>query len=54
MTCLAFVAILHLRYAVGDKSRGVLTAILCIIGCAIMLFNWLAVNYFFAGKHSYA
>ncbi len=54
ITCLVYVAILHARFITSIRWRGLVTAVLCIIGCAVMLFNWLVVNYLFAGKHSYA
>ena len=54
VTLLIFIAILHGRFALGDRSRGPVTAGACILGCAAMLFNWLMVNYFFSGLHSYA
>jgi ABC-type transport system involved in cytochrome c biogenesis permease subunit len=51
---LIFIVVLHVRYVVPPRWRGVATAILCIVGCAVMLFNWIAVNYLFHGMHSYA
>ena len=53
ITCLFFVAVLHLRLAAPSRSRGLLTALACIFGGAAMLFNWFAVNYWFSGLHSY-
>jgi ABC-type transport system involved in cytochrome c biogenesis permease subunit len=54
MTALLFIAILHLRMVVPARHRGWVTAALCILGTAIMLFNWIGVNYFLTGMHSYA
>ena len=54
VTALLFVALLHLRFMVPDRNRGLVTAIVCILGCGAMLFNWIVVNYFLAGMHSYA
>jgi ABC-type transport system involved in cytochrome c biogenesis permease subunit len=54
ITALIYIGILHVRMAAPPASRGWLTAVLCLLGAAAMLFNWLAVNYLFAGLHSYA
>jgi ABC-type transport system involved in cytochrome c biogenesis permease subunit len=50
---LIFIVVLHVRYVVPPRWRGLATAALCIVGCAVMLFNWIAVNYLFHGMHSY-
>jgi ABC-type transport system involved in cytochrome c biogenesis permease subunit len=55
MTILIYVAIVHLRLALPRPGgRGVATAVACLIGTAVMLFNWIAVNYLLKGLHSYA
>jgi len=54
ITCLAYLLTLHVRFVVPPRWRGLATAIMCVIGGAAMLFNWLAVNYLFRGLHSYA
>lgn len=54
ITCLVYVALLHLRFVVPARRRGLVTALACILGCAVMLFNWIVVNFVLAGKHSYA
>ena len=51
-TWLVFVALVHVRLKVRDKALW--TAVLAVVGCAIMLFNWVAVNFFIVGLHSYA
>jgi ABC-type transport system involved in cytochrome c biogenesis permease subunit len=48
-----FIVVLHVRYVVPPRWRGLATAGLCIVGCGVMLFNWIAVNYLFHGMHSY-
>jgi ABC-type transport system involved in cytochrome c biogenesis permease subunit len=53
ITCLFFVAVLHVRLVAPSKYRGLLTAVFCILGGIAMLFNWFVVNYVFAGLHSY-
>lgn len=51
-TWLVFLVLLHVRYKVKDKALW--TAILAVIGCAVMIFNWVAVNFVIVGLHSYA
>jgi len=54
ITCLVYIAVLHVRFVTPPRSRGLVTAIICLLGCLVMLFNWIGVNFFLAGKHSYA
>jgi ABC-type transport system involved in cytochrome c biogenesis permease subunit len=54
ITILFFVAALHARAALPEKRRGAVTAGLCVLGGAAMLFNWIAVNFLLPGLHSYA
>ncbi len=54
ITALLFIILLHLRFVVPDRRRGLATAAVCILGCGAMLFNWIIVNYFLEGMHSYA
>lgn len=51
-TFLVFLVLVHVRLKVRDK--GLWTAVLAIIGCAVMLFNWIAINFVITGLHSYA
>lgn len=51
-TWLVFLILVHIRLQVRDKALW--TAVLAIIGCAVMLFNWIAVNFVIVGLHSYA
>jgi len=51
-TFLVFLILVHVRLKVADK--GLWTAILAIIGCGVMLFNWTVINFIIAGLHSYA
>jgi ABC-type transport system involved in cytochrome c biogenesis permease subunit len=53
ITCLFFLAVLHVRLVTSSRHRGLLTAVACILGGIAMLFNWFAVNYLFSGLHSY-
>jgi len=54
ITCLVYVAVLHVRFVTPPRTRGMVTALLCILGCLVMLFNWIVVNFLLPGKHSYA
>jgi cytochrome c-type biogenesis protein CcsB len=51
-TWMVFLILLHVRMRVRDKALW--TAWLAILGCAVMLFNWIAVNFVIVGLHSYA
>lgn len=52
VTWIVYLIILHVRLV--TKQKGLWTAILCIVGFFVMLFNWIGVNYFLVGLHSYA
>ena len=49
---LVFAVLIHARMKVRDK--GLWTAILAAVGCAVMLFNWIIINFTISGLHSYA
>ena len=51
-TFLVFAVLVHVRWSVRDK--GLWTALLAVVGCAVMLFNWVVINFTIAGLHSYA
>lgn len=51
-TWLVFLVLVHVRIKVKEKAFW--TAWLAVLGCAVMLFNWLAVNFRIVGLHSYA
>jgi len=51
-TFIIFALLIHVRLKVKDK--GLWTAILAVIGCAVMLFNWIIINFTISGLHSYA
>jgi ABC-type transport system involved in cytochrome c biogenesis permease subunit len=51
-TWIIFLILVHVRIKVVDK--GLWTAVLAVIGCAVMMFNWVVVNFFITGLHSYA
>jgi cytochrome c-type biogenesis protein CcsB len=51
-TFIIFALLIHVRMKVRDK--GLWTAWLAVLGCAVMLFNWIVINFTIAGLHSYA
>ncbi len=51
-TFLVFAVLVHVRLKVKDK--GLWTAILAVVGAAVMLFNWIVINFVITGLHSYA
>jgi ABC-type transport system involved in cytochrome c biogenesis permease subunit len=51
-TFLIYVILIHVRIKTLDK--GMWTAALAVIGCGVMLFNWIIINYTISGLHSYA
>lgn len=54
ITALVYVALLHIRFLTAMRWRGLITALICILGFAAMMFNWIVVNFILSGKHSYA
>lgn len=51
-TFLVFLVLVHIRLKVKDK--GLWTALLAVVGCGVMLFNWIVINFVISGLHSYA
>jgi cytochrome c-type biogenesis protein CcsB len=51
-TFVIFIILVHVRIKVRDK--GLWTAVLAVVGCGVMLFNWIVINFVIAGLHSYA
>ena len=51
-TFIIFALLIHVRWKVRDK--GLWTAILAVVGAAVMLFNWIVINFVISGLHSYA
>ncbi len=47
-----YAILIHVRLKVRDK--GLWTAWLAVIGCAVMIFNWTVINFVITGLHSYA
>ncbi|HSV13231.1 MAG TPA: cytochrome c biogenesis protein CcsA [Tepidisphaeraceae bacterium] len=52
VTWIVYLIVVHVRVATEDKAWW--TAVLSVIGFFIMLFNWIGVNFFLVGLHSYA
>ena len=53
VTWIVYLIIVHVRLVIPTAKAGT-TSWLSVAGFAIMLFNWIGVNYFLAGLHSYA
>lgn len=51
-TFIVFVVLVHVRLKVRDK--GLWTALLALFGAGVMLFNWIVINFYISGLHSYA
>ena len=51
-TFIVFVVLIHVR--MSSKDKGLWTALLAVIGCGVMLFNWIVINFVISGLHSYA
>ena len=51
-TFIVFAVLVHVRLKAKDK--GLWTAWLAVIGAAVMLFNWIVINFVITGLHSYA
>ncbi|MCE5278407.1 MAG: cytochrome c biogenesis protein CcsA [Planctomycetaceae bacterium] len=54
LTALVYVLALHVRYITPARIRGGVTAWICIVGCAVMLFNWFIVGRYLSGLHGYS
>ena len=52
VTWIVYLVVVHVRLATQDKAWW--TAVLSIVGFGVMLFNWIGVNFFLVGLHSYA
>ncbi len=53
VTWMVYLIIVHLRF-VTPKYRPTWTAWLSVVGFGVMMFNWIGVNFFLVGLHSYA
>lgn len=51
-TWIIFLILVHVRLKVVDRELW--TAFLAVVGTAVMMFNWVVVNFFIVGLHSYA
>lgn len=55
VTWIVYLVILHVRLITKSAdSRAGWTSVLSVVGFFVMLFNWIGVNYFLVGLHSYA
>jgi cytochrome c-type biogenesis protein CcsB len=53
VTWIVYLIIVHVRF-VTPRNKAMWTSALSVIGFGVMLFNWIGVNFFLAGLHSYA
>jgi len=53
VTWIVYLIIVHMRFVL-PRQKGSIMAWLSIVGFAVMLFNWVGVNFFLVGLHSYA
>jgi cytochrome c-type biogenesis protein CcsB len=51
-TFVVFALLVHVRWR--SKDKGLWTAVLAVTGAAVMLFNWIVINFVITGLHSYA
>ncbi|MGC4032289.1 MAG: cytochrome c biogenesis protein CcsA [Tepidisphaeraceae bacterium] len=54
VTWIVYLIIIHVRFVTHGNTRALTTGVLSIVGFAVMLFNWIGVNFFLVGLHSYA
>jgi cytochrome c-type biogenesis protein CcsB len=52
VTWIVYLIIVHLRFVTRAKAD--LSAVLAVVGCVVMMFNWIGVNFWLKGLHSYA
>ncbi len=54
ITWIVYLIIIHIRFVTSGTNRAILTSVLSVVGFFVMLFNWIGVNFFLVGLHSYA
>ena len=54
VTWIVYLIIVHVRFVTAGRNRAITTSVLSVIGFFVMLFNWIGVNFFLVGLHSYA
>jgi ABC-type transport system involved in cytochrome c biogenesis permease subunit len=54
ITWIVYLIIVHVRFVTSGEKRALVTSILSVIGFGVMMFNWIGVNFFLVGLHSYA
>ncbi len=54
VTWIVYLVIVHLRFVTPGRTQKDWTAWLSVVGFAVMMFNWIGVNFWLVGLHSYA
>lgn len=54
ITWIVYLIIVHIRFVTAGTNRALVTSILSVVGFGVMIFNWIGVNFFLVGLHSYA
>ena len=54
ITWIVYLIIIHVRFVTAGQTRALTTGVLSIVGFGVMLFNWIGVNFYLVGLHSYA
>ncbi len=54
ITWIVYLIVVHVRFITAGQKRALVTSALSVVGFFVMLFNWIGVNFFLVGLHSYA
>jgi len=54
ITWIVYLIVVHVRFITSGQKRALVTSVLSVVGFFVMLFNWVGVNFFLVGLHSYA
>lgn len=54
ITWIVYLIIVHIRFVTSGTNRALVTSALSVVGFFVMLFNWIGVNFWLVGLHSYA
>ncbi|HNB60559.1 MAG TPA: cytochrome c biogenesis protein CcsA, partial [Phycisphaerales bacterium] len=54
VTWIVYLIVIHLRFAMGGRTRALTTAWLSVVGFFVMLWTYFGVNLLLPGLHAYA